>query len=146
MRRKSVGNCRFIGELFKLKMLTSKIMLSCISQLLSSSDEEQLECLCKLLTTIGKELDTKVRFLIFFMNIIDFSLGNSTTFMFHVYLGVEMIFVIRLFCLKYVLALESILQYLVFAWSYQLRNPNRFNCTQWVMLIPFCVLFFSNCN
>jgi hypothetical protein len=51
--------CRFIGELFKLKMLTPLIMHDCVFKLLSSKDEESLECLCKLLRTIGKELDTE---------------------------------------------------------------------------------------
>lgn len=60
MRRKSVGNCRFIGELFKLEMLTAKIMIRCVAQLLSNLEEESLECLCKLLTTIGKDLEVKL--------------------------------------------------------------------------------------
>lgn len=51
---------RFIGELFKLDMLVTKIMHDCVVTLLKSSDEENLECLCRLLTTIGKELDTTV--------------------------------------------------------------------------------------
>ncbi|XP_064599552.1 eukaryotic translation initiation factor 4 gamma 1-like isoform X2 [Liolophura sinensis] len=57
-RRRSLGNIRFIGELFKLKMLTENIMHECVLKLLKSHDEESLECLCRLLTTIGKELDT----------------------------------------------------------------------------------------
>ncbi|XP_043285612.1 eukaryotic translation initiation factor 4 gamma 3-like isoform X4 [Venturia canescens] len=56
LRVRSVGNIRFIGELFKKEMLTIKIMHFCINHLLSSPDEENLECLCKLLTTIGKAL------------------------------------------------------------------------------------------
>lgn len=40
-------------------MLTAKIMLRCLSKLLDNKDEESLECLCKLLTTIGKELEQK---------------------------------------------------------------------------------------
>nr|CAD7458633.1 unnamed protein product [Timema tahoe] len=59
IRMKSVGNIRFIGELFKLQMLTANIMIRCIKHLLSEGDEESLECLCKLLTTIGKDLETK---------------------------------------------------------------------------------------
>ncbi|XP_054270193.1 eukaryotic translation initiation factor 4 gamma 1-like isoform X2 [Macrosteles quadrilineatus] len=57
LRKKSVGNIRFIGELFKLGMLTPAIMYRCIEHLLSTPDEESLECLCKLLTTIGKDLE-----------------------------------------------------------------------------------------
>ncbi|KAJ8939180.1 hypothetical protein NQ318_017077 [Aromia moschata] len=57
LRMKSVGNIRFIGELFKQGMLTVNIMCRCLNNLLESKDEESLECLCKLLTTIGKELE-----------------------------------------------------------------------------------------
>ncbi|XP_065583286.1 eukaryotic translation initiation factor 4 gamma 3-like isoform X1 [Artemia franciscana] len=53
-KRIMLGNIRFIGELFKLRMLTIKIMNFCILKLLKSRDEEQLEFLCKLISTIGK--------------------------------------------------------------------------------------------
>lgn len=56
-KRRSLGNIRFIGELFKLKMLTESIMHNCVLKLLKAKDEESLECLCRLLSTIGKELD-----------------------------------------------------------------------------------------
>uniref|UniRef100_A0A4W5PB12 Eukaryotic translation initiation factor 4 gamma 1 n=1 Tax=Hucho hucho TaxID=62062 RepID=A0A4W5PB12_9TELE len=56
-RRRSLGNIKFIGELFKLKMLTEAIMHDCIVKLLKNHDEESLECLCRLLSTIGKDLD-----------------------------------------------------------------------------------------
>lgn len=64
IRQRAVGTVHFIGELYKIEMLTSKIMVSCISHLLDPTmcSEETLECLCKLLTTIGKrleKLDTK---------------------------------------------------------------------------------------
>lgn len=63
-RRRSLGNIRFIGELYKLKMLTAKIMHECIKKLLKSSDEESLECLSRLLTTVGKDLEqeTNIKF------------------------------------------------------------------------------------
>lgn len=38
-------------------MLTEAIMHMCVTKLLKDSDEESLECLCQLLTTIGKDLD-----------------------------------------------------------------------------------------
>lgn len=59
IRRRAVGTVHFIGELYKIEMLTSKIMNSCIGHLLDPSmcSEETLECLCKLLTTIGKCLE-----------------------------------------------------------------------------------------
>uniref|UniRef100_A0A3Q3AGL6 Eukaryotic translation initiation factor 4 gamma, 1a n=1 Tax=Kryptolebias marmoratus TaxID=37003 RepID=A0A3Q3AGL6_KRYMA len=56
-RRRSMGNIKFIGELFKLKMLTEAIMHDCVVKLLKNHDEESLECLCRLLSTIGKDLD-----------------------------------------------------------------------------------------
>uniref|UniRef100_A0A8C1XYP2 Eukaryotic translation initiation factor 4 gamma, 3a n=1 Tax=Cyprinus carpio TaxID=7962 RepID=A0A8C1XYP2_CYPCA len=56
-RRRSTGNIKFIGELFKLKMLTEPIMHDCMVKLLKNHDDESLECLCRLLTTIGKDLD-----------------------------------------------------------------------------------------
>ncbi|KAG7457400.1 eukaryotic translation initiation factor 4 gamma 1-like isoform X1 [Solea senegalensis] len=56
-RRRSLGNVKFIGELFRLKMLKEPIMHECVKILLKKHDEESLECLCKLLSTIGKDLD-----------------------------------------------------------------------------------------
>ncbi|XP_063071902.1 E3 ubiquitin-protein ligase Midline-1-like isoform X2 [Engraulis encrasicolus] len=56
-RRRSIGNIKLIGELFKLKMLTEPIMHDCVVKLLKRHDEESLECLCSLLTTIGKDMD-----------------------------------------------------------------------------------------
>ncbi|XP_053357966.1 eukaryotic translation initiation factor 4 gamma 1-like [Clarias gariepinus] len=57
VQHRSVGNIKFIGELFKMKMLTEPIMHYCITELLKNQTENSLECLCKLLTTIGKDLD-----------------------------------------------------------------------------------------
>jgi len=56
-RRRSSGNTRFIGELYKLEMLTVRIMHECIRGLLRKEDEESLECLCTLVSSIGKVLE-----------------------------------------------------------------------------------------
>lgn len=48
-----------LGELFKQGMLTVNIMMKCLNDLIDKNDEERLECLCKLLTTVGKELERK---------------------------------------------------------------------------------------
>lgn len=56
-RRRSLGNIRFIGELYKLKMLTARIMHECVAKLIRACDEESLECLCRLLTTVGSDLE-----------------------------------------------------------------------------------------
>ncbi|CAE7085121.1 unnamed protein product, partial [Rhizoctonia solani] len=59
-KRQGLGLVRFIGELFKLQMLTERIMHECIKKLLSNvvnPEEEEIESLCKLLTTVGQSLD-----------------------------------------------------------------------------------------
>ncbi|MCO5566113.1 hypothetical protein L7F22_019789 [Adiantum nelumboides] len=59
-KRRGLGLVRFIGELFKFSMLTEKIMHLCIQKMLSNAttpEEEEIESLCKLLTTVGKLLD-----------------------------------------------------------------------------------------
>ncbi|KAI8488559.1 Eukaryotic translation initiation factor 4 gamma [Branchiostoma belcheri] len=56
-KRRALAMVSLIGELFKLKLLTANIMHSCVEKLLKACSEESLECLCLLLTTMGKELD-----------------------------------------------------------------------------------------
>lgn len=63
IRRRAVGTVRFIGELYKIEMLNDKIMLNCIQLLLENGDEDSLECLCKLLTTIGLRMEQKEKVL-----------------------------------------------------------------------------------
>ncbi|WAR14232.1 IF4G1-like protein [Mya arenaria] len=57
-RQRSLGNIRFIGELFKQKMFSRRSMHNCVFKLLRAKDPDSLACACRLLTTIGKELDT----------------------------------------------------------------------------------------
>ncbi|KAF9582192.1 hypothetical protein BGW38_000527 [Lunasporangiospora selenospora] len=59
-KRQGLGLIRFIGELYKQKMLTEKIMHECVKKLLANvtnPEEEETEGLCKLMTTIGALLD-----------------------------------------------------------------------------------------
>ncbi|XP_019156331.1 PREDICTED: eukaryotic translation initiation factor 4G-like [Ipomoea nil] len=59
-RRRMLGNIRLIGELYKNKMLTERIMHECIQKLLGdyqNPDEEDIEALCKLMCTIGEMID-----------------------------------------------------------------------------------------
>lgn len=59
-RKRSVGTVRFIGELFKIEILTPKIMHTCIQLLLKQNEhEESLECICKLLTTVGQPMESR---------------------------------------------------------------------------------------
>jgi hypothetical protein len=67
LRRRKLGNVKFIGELFKSKLLSEKIIQECVKILFDSvhntkSDKETMEhhceLVCKLLTTIGKLIDS----------------------------------------------------------------------------------------
>ncbi|KAL1695926.1 armadillo-type protein, partial [Schizophyllum commune] len=60
-KRQGLGLIRFLGELFKLQMLTERTMHQCVQKLLANVDnpqEEEIESVCKLLTTVGELLDT----------------------------------------------------------------------------------------
>ncbi|XP_010469211.1 PREDICTED: eukaryotic translation initiation factor 4G isoform X1 [Camelina sativa] len=60
VRRRMLGNIRLIGELYKKRMLTEKIMHACIQKLLGFNQdphEENIEALCKLMSTIGVMID-----------------------------------------------------------------------------------------
>ena len=59
--RRGVSLTLFIGELFKTQMLTERVMHKCIKRLLANVEnpsEEEVESLCKLLTTVGNIIDT----------------------------------------------------------------------------------------
>lgn len=60
-KRRGLGLVRFIGELFKLGMLTERIMHECVKKLLDyegTPEEAEVESLSSLLKTIGKQLDS----------------------------------------------------------------------------------------
>jgi len=59
-KRRGLGLVQFIGELFKLGMLTERIMNECVRKLLDFEgvpEDETVESLVKLLRTIGRALD-----------------------------------------------------------------------------------------
>ena len=61
-KRRGLGLVKFIGELFKLQMLTERIMHECIKQLLSkieNPEEEDIESLYRLLVTVGQAMDNE---------------------------------------------------------------------------------------
>ncbi|CAF1326460.1 unnamed protein product [Rotaria sordida] len=61
-KRKKFGNIVFIGELFIVQMLTDSIMYQCIDYLLNEhDDEESLDCLCRLLRSVGETLEIKAK-------------------------------------------------------------------------------------
>lgn len=66
-KRKMLGNIKFIGELAKLEILSENILHRCIQELLLDKKRrgdtpqdisEDLECLCQILRTCGRILDT----------------------------------------------------------------------------------------
>ena len=59
-KRRGLGLVRFIGELYKLQMLTERIMHECVKKLVDYDgmpDEAEVESLTSLLKTIGQQLD-----------------------------------------------------------------------------------------
>ncbi|MBE7180472.1 MAG: hypothetical protein INR71_04535 [Terriglobus roseus] len=60
-KRRGLGLIQFIGELFKLQMLTTRIMHECVLKLLNFEgvpDDAAIESLTKLLRTIGATMDS----------------------------------------------------------------------------------------
>ena len=58
-----LGNIQFIGELFRVNIVSTAVLTSCIGKLLRSADppeEEALETLCRLLTSVGQQLQEKL--------------------------------------------------------------------------------------
>jgi len=65
VKKKMLGNIKFIGELGKHEMLHEGILHKCIKQLLEKKKNSQLkdmsedlECLCQIMRTIGPRIDT----------------------------------------------------------------------------------------
>ncbi len=59
-KKRMLGNITFIGGLYNIKMLPEKIMHECITKLLGdlkNPSHEDMEALCRLMTTIGRLLD-----------------------------------------------------------------------------------------
>lgn len=66
IKRRMQGNIKFVGELYKCKLLNTETMHDCITKLLGPpdnwkqvQDEQDLELLCNLLTTLGESLENK---------------------------------------------------------------------------------------
>ncbi|KAI9704529.1 MAG: hypothetical protein M1820_005603 [Bogoriella megaspora] len=60
-KRKGLGLIQFIGELYKLQMLTGRIMHECVMRLLNFQgmpDESAIESLVKLLRTVGATMES----------------------------------------------------------------------------------------
>jgi hypothetical protein len=59
VKRRMMGNIRFIGELCKKSIIKTATMHECIHELLFAKaiDEQELELVCKLLRTVGEKLE-----------------------------------------------------------------------------------------
>ena len=63
-KRQGLGLVKFIGELFKLEILSTKVIHSIIVKLLGNvvdPDEEDVESLCQLMTTVGAKMEAQPR-------------------------------------------------------------------------------------
>jgi len=56
-KRQMLGNMKFVAQLLIHKVLSSKIILTCVTELLQSQSEETLETLCVFLTAVGPVFD-----------------------------------------------------------------------------------------
>ncbi len=67
LKRRMLGNIRFVGELYKQGLLQTGTMHSCVMELLGCAadgwkevrEEQDIELLCRLLTTVGEVLESK---------------------------------------------------------------------------------------
>ncbi|KAI8909538.1 armadillo-type protein, partial [Gorgonomyces haynaldii] len=62
LKRRSLSNTQFVGELYKIGMISDNIIHRCIHSLLASvenPEEEEVESLCKLMTTVGSMVDQR---------------------------------------------------------------------------------------
>jgi translation initiation factor 4G len=56
-RRRVLGNVTFIGELFRVGTISEQVIHRCIRRLITSPGEQEIEKLCVLMSTIGKDLE-----------------------------------------------------------------------------------------
>ncbi|KNE60767.1 hypothetical protein AMAG_06125 [Allomyces macrogynus ATCC 38327] len=57
IKGKALGNMRFVAELFNFQVISVKVMVSIVKELLQRASEEDLECLMTVMTTAGRRMD-----------------------------------------------------------------------------------------
>lgn len=55
-RKKYLGTIKLIGEMYKLGLLLPKIIGLCMNHLILEASNENIECLCSLITTVGANM------------------------------------------------------------------------------------------
>merc|ERR1712137_26274 len=58
-RMRMRGNMEFVGELYQQGLIPEKVVKMCFHNLLSKVDNTNMECFCKLMTTVGKQFSGK---------------------------------------------------------------------------------------
>ena len=59
IKLRSLGNVRFMAELYNTGLLSINIVTGAIRQLVMADSELELEALCRLLPTIGRKLEAE---------------------------------------------------------------------------------------
>lgn len=59
-RKKYLGTIKLIGEMYKLGLLAAKIIGFCMSHLINEASNENIECLCSLIATVGFNMANEV--------------------------------------------------------------------------------------
>eukprot|EP01038_Epipyxis_sp_PR26KG_P006076 gene6076-8367_t len=67
IKRRMLGNIRFVGELYKKSLLRDKTVHNCVAELLGNAkegwkpiyEEQDIELLCRLMSTVGQTLEEK---------------------------------------------------------------------------------------
>ena len=60
MKKRILGNCIFVGHLYNRGIVPKTVLVdSCIFNLIEEPDDEDAECLARLITTVGKKFDNE---------------------------------------------------------------------------------------
>lgn len=58
-RKKYLGTIKLIGEMYKLDLLLPRIIGLCMKHLIDEASNENLECLCSLIATVGQKMQNE---------------------------------------------------------------------------------------
>ena len=59
-KRRRIGNCKFIGILVTMGVVTHRVIILCSRQLLHHASEDSLEALCSLLSQVGSFFESEI--------------------------------------------------------------------------------------